>query len=59
VKPKPAPLRYDAPCAACSGPHRLEDCDTEAAARLLADAGNVMTAVKVRARIGAKQGGAA
>ena len=59
MKAKPAPLRYDAPCAACSGPHRLEDCATEAAARLLADAGNVMSAVKVRARIGAKRGGAA
>ena len=52
MKPKPAPLRYDAPCAACRGSHRLEDCATEAAAQLLADAGNVMSAVKVRARIG-------
>lgn len=52
MKAKPDPLRYDAPCAACQGPHRLEDCATEAAARLLADAGNVMTAAKVRARIG-------
>ena len=52
MKAKPAPLRYDAPCAGCGGSHRLEDCATEAAARLLADAGNVMSAVKVRARIG-------
>lgn len=52
MKAKSEPLRYDAPCAACRGSHRIEDCDTEAAARLLADAGNVMTAAKVRARIG-------
>jgi hypothetical protein len=52
VKAKSEPLRYEPPCAACGGPHRLEDCATEAAARLLADAGNVMSAVKVRARIG-------
>lgn len=53
MKRKPAdPLRYDAPCAACRGPHRLDACDTEAAAKLLADDGAVMSAVKVRARIG-------
>lgn len=54
MKAKPAPLRYDAPCAACQGPHRLEDCATEAAARLLADAGNVMSAHEVRRRGGGR-----
>lgn len=52
MKAKPEPLRYDAPCAACRGPHGVAACSTEAAAKLLADAGNVMSAVKVRARIG-------
>lgn len=52
MKAKPAPLRYDAPCAACQGPHRLVDCDTEAAVKLLEADGKVMTAAKVRARIG-------
>ena len=58
MKAKSEPLRYDAPCAACQGPHRLEDCDTEAAARLLADAGTVMSADKVRRRVRVKGGAA-
>jgi len=52
MKAKPAPLRYDAPCAGCGGPHGVAACSTEAAAKLLEADGKVMTAVKVRARIG-------
>jgi hypothetical protein len=54
MKAKPAPLRYDAPCAACQGPHRLEDCATEAAAKLLEADGKVMTAHEVRRRGGGR-----
>ena len=59
MKAKPAPLRYDAPCAACSGPHRLRHCDTPRAVELLTSAGLVMSAREVQDRIEAKRGGAA
>jgi len=39
VKAKPAPLRYDAPCAGCGGPHGLRHCDTQRAVALLTSAG--------------------
>ena len=53
AKPKPTdPLRYDAPCAGCGGPHGVAACSTDAAARLLEADGKVMTAHEVRRRIG-------
>ena len=58
MKAKPAPLRYDAPCAACAGPHRLVDCDDLRGADLLAAADLPMTARKVRVRAEAKGGAA-
>lgn len=58
MKAKSEPLRYDAPCAACQGPHRIEDCATEAAAKLLEADGKVMTAHEVRRRVQAKGGAA-
>ena len=39
MKAKPAPLRYDAPCAGCGGPHGLRHCDTQRAVALLTSAG--------------------
>lgn len=59
MKPTPAPLRYDAPCAACQGPHRLRHCDTPRAVELLTSADLPISAAEVKARIEAKQGGAA
>ena len=59
MKPKPAPLRYDAPCAACRGSHGLRHCDTQRAVALLTSAGLVMSAREVQDRIEAKRGGAA
>lgn len=46
------PLRLDAPCAGCGGPHGVAACSTEAAARLLEADGKVMTAHEVRKRGG-------
>lgn len=54
VKAKPAPLRYDAPCAGCGGPHGVAACATEAAAKLLEADGKVMTAHEVRRRGGVR-----
>lgn len=52
MKAKSEPLRYDAPCAACGGPHGVAACATEAAAKLLEADGKVMTAHEVRKRGG-------
>ena len=59
MKAKSEPLRYDAPCAACAGPHGLRHCDTPRAVELLTSAGLVMSAREVQARIAAKRGGVA
>ena len=58
MKAKSEPLRYDAPCAACRGPHGVAACSTEAAAKLLEADGKVMTAHEVRRRVQAKGGAA-
>lgn len=54
MKAKPAPLRYDAPCAGCGGPHGVAACATEAAAKLLEADGKAMTAHEVRRRGGGR-----
>lgn len=53
MKAKSEPLRYDAPCAACGGPHGVAACATEAAAKLLEADGKV-TAHEVRRRGGGR-----
>lgn len=59
AKRKPiAPISYEPPCGGCGRMHRLDECDTEDAARILDEGGAVMTAVKVRARAAAKGGAA-
>lgn len=57
-KPKPDPIDIGPPCAACTGPHRLRECDTPEAAALLDSAGLVMSASDVRSRVKAKGGAA-
>lgn len=55
-KPSPTPVHLSAPCQACTGPHRLRECDTPEAAALLESAGLVMSASEVRRRIAVKGG---
>lgn len=58
-KPKPIEVDIGPPCAACSGPHGLRHCDTPRAVELLTSADLPISAAEVKARIEAKQGGAA
>lgn len=59
TKRKPiAPISYEPPCGGCGHMHRLDEFDTEDAARILDEGGAVMSAAKVRARAAAKGGAA-
>lgn len=52
MKAKSEPLRYDAPCAGCRGPHDLRACADLRGAAVLRERGRIMSAVEVERRAG-------
>lgn len=50
MKRPPATLNPGPPCPACAADHAIHACNTEEAARILDDAGQPMSAHRVRER---------